>query len=101
MFGVETRSFLPNEQSDGRDFARQGEPCQMWLRASGDAGLVKVLERSRGRGGSSRCTLEDIFQIVIVVDVEPTVGQDLLERFSWPPTKRYSPLVYVRNANPQ
>ena len=25
MFGVETNSFLPNQQSDGRDLARQGE----------------------------------------------------------------------------
>src|ERR1700693_5215039 len=81
MFGVETNSFLPNEQSDGRDLARQGEPRQMWLHASGDAGLVKVLERSHGRGGSRRCTLEDIFQIVIMVDVKPADGQDLLGAF--------------------
>src|SRR6267143_2436873 len=46
----------------------------MRLHASGDAGLVKVLERSRGRGGSRRCTLEDVFQIVIMVDVEPADG---------------------------
>ena len=53
----------------------------MRLHASGDAGLVKVLERSHGRGGSRRGALEDIFQIVIMVDVEPADGQDLLGAF--------------------
>src|SRR5258708_39009695 len=84
MFCVETNSFLPNEQSGGRDLTRQAEARQMWLHASGDAGLVKVLERSHGRGGSRRCTLEDIFQIVIMVDVEPADGQDLLGAFQLP-----------------
>jgi hypothetical protein len=68
MFCVETRSFLPNQQSDGRDFARQGEQRQVRLHASGDAGLVKVLQRSSGSGRSGGGTLENIFQIVIMVD---------------------------------
>jgi hypothetical protein len=38
---VETRSFLPNQQSDSRDLACQGEPRQVRLHASGDAGLEK------------------------------------------------------------
>src|SRR5258706_3910202 len=84
MFCVETNSFLPNEQSGGRDLTRQGEARQMWLHASGDAGLVKVLERSHGRGGSRRCTLEDIFQIVSMVDVEPAYRQELLGAFQLP-----------------
>src|SRR6267142_4427176 len=67
MFCVETNSFLPNEQSGGRDLTRQDEARQIRLHASGDAGLVKVLERSHDRGGSRRCTLEDIIQIVIMV----------------------------------
>jgi len=54
----------------------------MRLHASGDAGLVKVLERSHARGGSRCRTLEDIFQIVIMVDVEPANGQDLLGTLS-------------------
>ena len=53
----------------------------MRLHASGDAGLVKVLERSHGRGGSRRGTLEDIFQIVIMIDVQPADGQDLFGAF--------------------
>ena len=53
----------------------------MRLHAAGDAGFVKVLERSRGRGCPRRCTLEDIFQIMVVVTVEPADGQDLLGAF--------------------
>jgi len=51
------------------------------LHASGDAGLVKVLQRSSGSGRSGGCSLEDIFQIVIMVDVEPADGQDFLGAF--------------------
>ena len=50
----------------------------MRLETSGDAGLVEVLEGSYSRGRSRRRTLEDIFQVVIMVDVEPANGQDLL-----------------------
>src|SRR5580693_4139261 len=81
MFCVETRSFLPNQQSDSRDLARQGEPRQVRLHASGNAGLVKVLQRSSGSSRSGGCTLENIFQIVIMVDVEPADGQDFLGAF--------------------
>ena len=70
MFCVETRASLPNQQSDGRDLARQGEPRQMRFHSSGNGS-------SRSRG----CTLEDIFQIVVMVDVEPADGQDFLGAF--------------------
>src|ERR1700730_10542778 len=85
MFGVETHSFLPNEQSDGRRLARQGETRQMRFHSSGNTSFVEVLERARGPGGSRGCTLEDIFQIVIMVDVEPADGQDLLGAFQLAP----------------
>ena len=93
MFGVETYSFLPDEQSDGRDLAGQCEARHRWLHASSKASLVEILERSgcgrRSRGGA----LENIFQIVIVIFVQSADGQDFGERLSWLPTKRYSPLV--------
>ena len=54
----------------------------MRLHASGDAGVVKVLAGSYSRGSSRRRTLEDIFQIVIMVDVEPADGQHLLGVFA-------------------
>jgi len=48
----------------------------MRLHTSGKASLIKVLERSIGRGRTRRCTLENILQIVVVV--EPADGQELL-----------------------
>ena len=42
---------------------------------------LAALERSSGRGRTRRCTLENILQIVIMVDVEPANGQDLLGTF--------------------
>ncbi len=50
----------------------------MRLHTSGKASLIKVLEGSIGRGRTRRCTLEDILQIVVMVKVEPTDGQELL-----------------------
>src|SRR5580658_6237994 len=76
MFGVETHSFLPNDQSDGRDLARQGEARHRWLHPSGYETGVELLKRSSDGSGPGRGTLEDIFQIVIVVGVEPTNGQE-------------------------
>src|SRR5580700_3657595 len=81
MLGVETNSFLPNQQSDGRDLARQGEACHGWLHPSGHQSGVELLERSRDGSGPGRGTLEDIFQIVIVVGVETANGQELLAAF--------------------
>ena len=83
MFGVETHSFLPNDQSDGRDLACQGEARQIaGFIASGDAGLRRSPGKvPRSAGGSRRCTLEDIFQIVIMVAVEPANGQNFLGAF--------------------
>src|SRR6266699_3451305 len=81
MFGVETNSFLPNNQSDGRDLARQGEARHLWLHSSGQQSGVKLLERSRDGSSPGRRTLKNIFQIMIVVGVEPPDGQELLGTF--------------------
>src|ERR1700726_4383420 len=76
MFGVETNSFLPNEQSDGRDLACQGEARHCWFHPSGNASLVELLKRSGDGSGPGRSTLEDILQIVIMILVQPADGQD-------------------------
>ena len=81
MFGVEAHSFLPNEQSDGRDLARQGKACHRWFHSSGNAGLVEILQRPLCDSGSRRSALEDVFQIVVMVDVEAADGQDLFGAF--------------------
>jgi hypothetical protein len=78
MFCVETLSFLPNVQSDGRDLARQAETRQMRFHPSGNARLVEIFKRPGRCCGSHGCTFEDIFQIVIVVDVQPADGEGLL-----------------------
>src|ERR1700726_2553242 len=81
MFGVETDSFLPDDQSDGRDLARQGETRHRWLHPSRYESGVELLERSGNGSGPRRGTLEDIFQIMIVVGVEPPNGHEFLGAF--------------------
>src|SRR6266478_6803050 len=61
MFCVETNSFLPNQQSDGRDLARQGEPRQVRFHSSDNTSLIEILERPGDSSRSRGCTLEDIF----------------------------------------
>src|SRR5215469_15479889 len=81
MFGVETYLLLPDDQSDGGDLARQGESCQMQLHSSSDASFVEILQGSSGGSRSCGRTLEDIFQIVIVVEVQPADGLGLFRSF--------------------
>src|SRR5215469_1137158 len=81
MFGVETYLLLPDDQSDGSDLARQGEACQMRLHSSSDASLIEILQRPSCGSGSRGRTLEDIFQIVIMVAVQPTDGLGLFGAF--------------------
>src|SRR5215472_6069381 len=77
MFGVETHSFLPNQQSDGCHLARQCKSRHRRLHSAGQASFVELLEWS----GDNRCprggALEDVFQIMVMVEVEAANGQDL------------------------
>ena len=81
MFGVETYLLLPDNQSDGGDLARQGESCQIRLHSSSDTSFVEILQRPSCGSGSRGRTLEDIFQIVIMVEVQPADGQGLFGAF--------------------
>src|SRR3984893_5844041 len=78
MFGRWSSSFLPNDQGDGRNLARQGEARHRWLRASGHARLVEILERSASSSRSRGRTFENIFQIVIMIFVQTPDGQEFL-----------------------
>ncbi len=78
MFGVETHSFLPDQQSDRSDLARQGETRHRWFHSFANQSRVELLERSGDSGGPNGCTLEDIFQIVVMILVEPADGCDFL-----------------------
>src|SRR5437660_7047323 len=72
MFGVEADSFLPNRQCDGRDLARQGQPCHVWPDPFRQQSGVKLLQWTWfGRRIGGR-TLEQVLEIVIVVTIEPT-----------------------------
>ena len=48
-----------------------------------------------------RCTLEDIFQIVIMVAVEPADGQNFLGAFQLASDEAIFPTGVRRSANPQ
>src|SRR6266851_4869659 len=70
MFGVETCSFLPHDQRDRGNLPRQGETSHRWSPPFGKQGVVKITERSgRGAGSHSR-TLEDCFEVVVVILIE-------------------------------
>src|ERR1700745_4108830 len=72
MLGVEAYSFLPDDQSDCRNLPRQGEASHRWLHPLGKQTLVKIVERPSGNGGHGSCTLEDIFEVVVVVRIQST-----------------------------
>jgi hypothetical protein len=70
MFGVETHSFLPDQQSDRRDLARQRESRHVRLHSAGQTSLVEILEWSGHGSREGGGALEDVFQIVIVIAIE-------------------------------
>src|SRR5580700_1867586 len=76
MFGVETDSFLPNDQSDGCDLARQRETRHRHLHSFGEQSGVEILKGSWYDTGQGGRTFEDVFQIMVMVGVEPTDGQE-------------------------
>src|SRR5580700_10842146 len=75
--GAQARSFLPNRQSDRCNLPCQGETRHRRPPPFGQKHSVKLLERSRPSAGGYRRTLEDIFQIVIVVFVQAPHGDSL------------------------
>jgi hypothetical protein len=81
MFSVETHSFLPDEQRDRGDLPRQSEARHRWFHPLGNEGRVEVLERPGDSGGPNGCPLEEIFEIVVMVFVEPADGYEFLGAF--------------------
>ena len=70
VLAVETRSFLPDDQSDRRDLARQGQTSHRRLHPLGQQTFVKLAQRSRGAAGPHGRALEDPFEIVVVVLIQ-------------------------------
>src|SRR5947207_12375916 len=78
MLGVKRFSSLPNMQSDGGDLARQGQACQRWLHALGQACFIELAERAGDSTGGGGGALEQILQLVVVVEVQPADEPRLL-----------------------
>src|SRR4029077_14499813 len=72
IIGVETRSFLPDGQSDRGNLSGQGEARHRWLPPLGQQSLVEIVQRSRTVTGVHGRTLEDCFEVVVVILIEPT-----------------------------
>ena len=70
MLGVETCSFLPDDQRDRGNLPRQGETSHRWLHPLGKQSLVKTVERSSGNASHGGRTLEDIFEVVVMVRIQ-------------------------------
>ena len=84
MLGVERDSFLPNDQRDRCNFACQGQPRHFRPDSLGNQSRVKFLERPSLGSGDDGCALENVFQIVIVIAVEPSQRYLLLRRSQLP-----------------
>src|SRR6266853_1179869 len=84
MFGVETSSFLPNEQSNGRDLARQGETSHRHFPSFGEQRGVESLKGSCGNTGQSGRAFENVFQIVIMIGIEPASSHELFGTLQLP-----------------
>jgi hypothetical protein len=76
--GVEADSFFPEEQRDRSDLARQGQASHLRPDSIAHQSRVKLLERPGLGGGDEGCALEDVFEIVIVIAVQPPLRYLLL-----------------------
>ena len=72
IFGVEAHSFLPDDQSDGRNLARHSETGHRRLRPFGDQSIVKIMYGPSTATGPRRRTFENVLEIAIAVSIEPT-----------------------------
>src|SRR5260370_28939479 len=84
MLGVEAHSFLPNEERDRCNFACQCETCYFRLDSLGHQSSVKLLERPSLGGGDDGCALENVFEFVMVIAVQPAQRYGPLRRSQLP-----------------
>ena len=70
--GVETHSFIPEDQRDRCNLPRQGQTCHGWPSALDEQSLVEIAEWSSGDAGLCCRTLKNIFEIVVVVLIKST-----------------------------
>jgi len=86
MFCVETSSFFPKCQRDGRDLACEREASHFRLHSPGQQSCVKILQWSRATTGAQGRTFEDPLHLVVVILIQTTDLLWLLERCSCPST---------------
>jgi hypothetical protein len=78
IFGVETPSFFPKCQRNGRDLARQRKASHIRLQPFGQQSCIKVLQWSCATTGPHGRTLEDPLHLVVVILIQTA---DLLRLF--------------------
>jgi hypothetical protein len=67
LFWIETLSFLPNGQNDGRDLGRNGPTSHGGPHPGGQQGSIEVSERAGSGTGPSGRALEQSFQLMVVI----------------------------------
>src|ERR1700731_4330120 len=70
IVGVETYLLLPNDQRDRGNLPRQGQARHRGLPSLSQQSLVEIVERSSSGAGSHSCSLENIFEVVVVIRIE-------------------------------
>src|SRR6266436_2886042 len=71
MLGVEAHSSLPHDQHNGGNLPGQSQPRHFRPHAPGQQFRIELREGTGLARGDDRRSLEKIFQIVIVISVEP------------------------------
>ena len=71
MLGVEAHSSLPHDQNDRGNLPGQGQPRHFRPHALSQQFRIELREGTRLGRGDDRRSLEKIFQIVIVISVQP------------------------------
>src|ERR1700731_1598654 len=70
IVGVETYLLLPNDQRDRGNLPRQGQARHRGLPSLSQQSLGEIVYGSRSGACPHSCTLEKIFEVVVVIPVE-------------------------------
>src|ERR1700719_4659251 len=67
IVGVETYLLLPDDQRDRGNLPRQGQACHRGLPPLSQQSLVEIVQRPTAAANSRCCSLENIFEVMVVV----------------------------------
>src|SRR5258708_36946916 len=82
IVGFETYLLLPDDQRDRGNLPRQGQARHRGLPSLSQQSLVEIAQRSSIGAGSHRPTLENIFEVVVVIVIETSQGDAFLRTLS-------------------